>query len=59
MISLFPVYCCCRISALESVMVLVMVVGMFIINGIQRFLKKREERAVAAAENARLMQAKH
>ena len=42
-----------------TVMVLVMVVGMFIINGIQRFLKKREDRAVAAAENARLMQAKN
>ena len=47
------------INALTTVMVLVMVVGMFIINGIQRFLKKREERAVAAAENARLMQAKN
>lgn len=46
------------INALTTVMVLVMVVGMFIINGIQRFLKKREDRAVAAAENARLMQAK-
>ena len=47
------------INALTTVMVLVMVVGMFIINGIQRFLKKREDRAVAAAENARLMQAKN
>ncbi len=47
------------INALTTVMVLVMVIGMFIINGIQRFLKKREEKAAAAAESARLAQSRN
>ena len=47
------------INALTTVMVLVMVIGMVIINGIQRFLKKREEKAAAAAESARLAQSRN
>lgn len=47
------------INALTTVMVLVMVIGMFIINGIQRFLKKSEEKAAAAAESARLAQSRN